>query len=153
PGSLDGQDGGWAALLTHRSLLCLTLSYAAVGYVQYLFFYWMQYYFLNVLEMDKGQSRLYSTGCTLAMGAGMLLGGWLADRLQEQWGRRSGRVAVAAGGMLATGVLLGLGILASQPGWIVLWFALALAAVGATEGPFWTTAVELGGRRGGTAAA
>ena len=30
--------------------------------------------------------------------------------------------------------------------------ALALAAVGACEAPIWTTAVELGGRRGGTAA-
>jgi dipeptide/tripeptide permease len=28
-----------------------------------------------------------------------------------------------------------------------------MAAVGACEGPFWTTACELGGRRGGTAAA
>src|SRR5207253_10444687 len=44
------------------------------------------------------------------------------------------------------------GLLATHPGWIVLWFALALAAVGATEGPFWATALELGGRRGGTAA-
>src|SRR5262249_30694726 len=77
----------------------------------------------------------------------------LADRFQKQWGRRRGRAAVAAGGMLASAVLLGLGILARQPEWIVLWFALALAAVGATEGPFWTTAVELGRRRRGTAAA
>ena len=29
----------------------------------------------------------------------------------------------------------------------------AMAAAGACEGPFWTTAIELGGRRGGTSAA
>jgi dipeptide/tripeptide permease len=34
----------------------------------------------------------------------------------------------------------------------VTWFALALAAVGATEGPLWATALELGGRHGATAA-
>ena len=39
-----------------------------------------------------------------------------------------------------------------SPGWIAFWFALALASVGATEGPMWATALELGGRRGATAA-
>src|SRR5262245_20873851 len=48
--------------------------------------------------------------------------------------------------------LLGLGLLASEPAWIVLRFARARAAVGGTEGPFWATALELGGRRGATAA-
>ena len=32
----------WLCLLTDRNLILLTLSYAAVGYFQYLFFYWMQ---------------------------------------------------------------------------------------------------------------
>ena len=40
-----------------------------------------------------------------------------------------------------------------QPFWIVLWFTLSLGVLGLCEGAFWTTAVELGGTRGGTAAA
>src|SRR5262245_18819521 len=55
--------------------------------------------------------------------------------------------------MVASAALLGLGVYSDEPVWIVTWFALALAPVGATEGPFWITAVELGGRRGGTSAA
>ncbi len=35
---------------------------------------------------------------------------------------------------------------------VLAWFAIALACMGATEGPFWTTAVELGRSRGGTSA-
>jgi dipeptide/tripeptide permease len=54
--------------------------------------------------------------------------------------------------MLGGAVLLGGGLLATEPGWIAVWFALALAAVGATEGPMWATALELGGRRRATAA-
>jgi MFS family permease len=42
---------------------------------------------------------------------------------------------------------------AHDPVWIVTWFSLALGAVGAAEGPFWVTAVELGGRNGGRSAA
>ena len=51
--------------------------------------------------------------------------------------------------LIGSAVLLYAGVLAEETGWIVLWFSLALAAVGACEGPFWVTAIELGGRRGG----
>ena len=67
-------------------------------------------------------------------------------------GYRLGRALVPMFGMIAGAVLLILGILAQQPEWIVFWFALAMAAVGTSEGPFWATAVDLGRGRGGTAA-
>jgi MFS transporter, ACS family, D-galactonate transporter len=56
-------------------------------------------------------------------------------------------------GMAVGSGLLVLGVLATQPAWIVTWFALALGAVGMSEGPFWVTAIDLGGRRGGSSAA
>ncbi len=144
--------GGWWVLLRNRSLVLLTLSYAAIGYFEYLFFFWMHYYFEKVLHVGKDESRLYATILNLAMAAGMLLGGLLADRMARTRGHRFGRRVVVVCGMLAGAWFLGQGVLAEEPGWIVLWFALALAAVGATEGPFWATAVELGGRRGATSA-
>src|SRR5262249_299610 len=142
----------WLPLLRNRSLLLLTLSYAAVGYFEYLFYFWTHYYFDEVLQLGKEQSRLFSTVVNLAMAAGMGLGGLLSDRLQRRCGYRWGRALVAMGGMLAGAGFLVLGILATEPGWIIAWFALALATVGATEGPFWATAVDLGGRHGATAA-
>src|SRR5262249_6080242 len=51
----------WRTLLTDRSLVLLTLSYAAVGYFEYLFYFWMHYYFDEVLKLPKDTSRLYST--------------------------------------------------------------------------------------------
>jgi sugar phosphate permease len=140
-------------LWRNRSLVLLTLSYAAVGYVEYLFFHWLHYYFENVLKLGKNESRLYAAVPTLAMAAGMLLGGWVADRVRMVLGASRGRGIVPVGGMLAGAALVIAGLLAEQTVWVVLWFALALAAVGATEAPFWTLATELGGRRGGTAAA
>src|SRR5262249_54292637 len=137
---------------TNRNLMLLTVSYAAVGYFEYLFYFWMHYYFEKVLKLDKDVSRNYATILYLAMAAGMFLGGWLADRLSLSWGRRRGRIAVIAGGMLGGAALLGGALLATQPGWIVLWLSVALAAVGATEGPMWATALDLGGRRRATAA-
>jgi MFS family permease len=146
------EGGRWRALLTNRSLILLTLSYAAVGYFEYLFYFWMHYYFEGVLKLGTYESRNYASVLYLAMAAGMVLGGWLADALTRVWGRRPGRAAVVVVGMLGGAAFLGGGLLATEPGWIVLWFALALAAVGATEGPMWATALELGGRRRATAA-
>lgn len=143
----------WRTLLGHRSLVLLTLSYGAVGYFQYLFFYWMTYYFQTVLRLPEATSRFYAAIPPLAMAAGMPLGGWLSDRLELTVGKKKGRGIVPMAGMTAGALLLMLGAVAREPAWIVFWFALALGAVGASEGPFWATAVELGGRRGGSSAA
>ena len=47
--------------------------------------------------------------------------------------------------------LFGLGLLADQANWKVTWFTLAFGALGLSEAPFWATAVDIGGRAGGTA--
>jgi ACS family D-galactonate transporter-like MFS transporter len=143
----------WRALLRNRSLILLTLSYAAVGYFQYLFFYWMHYYFEKVLKLGASASAFYAAIPPLAMAVTMPLGGWLSDRLQRVLGFRLGRTLVPAIGMLLSALLLGLGVLAKEPGWIVGWFTLALGAMGASEGSFWSSAVEAGGAQGGTGAA
>lgn len=143
----------WTSLLRNRNLILLTLSYAAVGYFQYLFFYWMHFYFDEVLHLGKEASRVYTTIPPLAMAITMPLGGWLSDWLQRKRGYWFGRAMVPMIGMLAGAAFLGLGVLAKDPRWIVACFSLALGAVGAAEGPFWATVVEVGGKRGGTAAA
>jgi MFS family permease len=154
PGHPQERDASsWWPLLRHRGLILLTLSYAAVSYFQYLFFYWMGYYFEAVLHLPVARSRAYAAILPLAMAAGMPLGGWLSDRLEAALGSHRHRRLVPMAGMSAGAVLLGLGVLAREPAWIVALFALALGAVGLAEGPSWSTAVELGGRRGGSSAA
>ena len=139
-------------LWRNRSLIFLTLSYAAVGYFEYLFYFWIHYYFEDVLHLGKEKSRWFATISNLSMAVGMAAGGWISDRLQRRFGYRLGRALVPVGGMLAGAGLLGLGLLAEEPNWIVVWFALAMAAVGASEGPFWATAIDLGGKNAATSA-
>jgi MFS family permease len=133
--------------------LLLAASYSAVGYFQYLFFYWSEYYFQEVMRLSTAQSRANTTLLILALGLGMPVGGWLADRMQQRYAGRVGWALVPGMAMALSAVFLFLGVGAREPFWIVTLFALAMFALGASESSFWQAAVELGGRRGGTAAA
>jgi MFS family permease len=152
PAGVVAHRADWLVLLRNRSLVLLTFSYAAVGYFEYLFYFWIRHYFQNELKLDKADSRMAATIANLAMAGGMFLGGWLSDLAMRRFGYRLGRALVPVAGMLASAGLLLLGIAAQEPEWVVVWFSLAMAAVGASEGPFWATAIDLGGRRGATSA-
>jgi MFS family permease len=137
----------------HRpSVICITLSYAALGYFQYLFFYWIGYYFETIQQQDRSVARGYSTLVTLAMGVGMVCGGWLADRVPQSFSPRTRRALVPVLGMIASGLVFELGLLGSEARTTLAAFTVAAALIGACEGSFWTTVVELGGPFGGTAA-
>jgi MFS family permease len=83
----------------------------------------------------------------------MPLGGSLSDWLERKLGSRLGRKGVPIAGMVFSATFLVLGIMTKSPFWIVTFFTISLGSLGTAEGPFWQTAVQLGGRHGGTAAA
>lgn len=140
-------------VLRRPSVICITLSYAALGYFQYLFFYWIEYYFEQIQHQDRSVARGYSTMITLAMGVGMISGGWLADRVPHSITPRLRRALVPVIGMIASGIVFELGLLGPNPRSTLAAFAVAAALIGACEGSFWTIVVELGRRFGGTTAA
>ena len=101
-------------VIRRRSVICITLSYAAYGYFQYLFFYWIEYYFEQIQHQGVAVARGYSTMITLAMGVGMISGGWLADRVPRSFSPRTRRALVPVVGMIASGVVFELGLLAPE---------------------------------------
>ncbi len=146
-----GLQNSWT-LLANPSLLSLTASYAAVGYFQYLFFYWMQFYFENILKFEPSKSRWLSTAMTFTMGLGMLIGGRLADHRRSGGGRHAHRIVPIAC-LLVSAVLVLIAVLSSNNNLKIALFLLSMAAVGGTEGSYWTQAVALGRTRGGTSGA
>jgi MFS family permease len=151
---LQERKTSWWSPLRNRSVLLLTISYAAIGYLEYLFFFWMNHYFDKILHIEKERSRIYTAILLLSLGAGMIAGGWLADRLRRSFfGPWVGFAMVPMAGMTLGAISLGMGVLGNSITEIIVWLGLAMFAVGATEAPTWTAAVELGGRHGGTAAA
>ncbi|MGC8641109.1 MAG: MFS transporter, partial [Isosphaeraceae bacterium] len=115
PEPVSNDTGAWHQLLRSRSLVLLTLAYAAVSYFQYLFFYWMSYYFETVLTLPTGQSHNYAAIPPLAMALGMPLGGWLSDRLEHARGSPASRRIVPMAGLAAGALFLLCGVLARTP--------------------------------------
>jgi ACS family glucarate transporter-like MFS transporter len=145
--------GEFWALLRNRSLLFLTANYAAVGYYEYTLFYWMKYYFSDILKYEEITSRYFTSVVTSAMVAAMPLGGILSDRLVRLWGYRAGRSSVPVFGMLASAVLLAVATQARGQVAVVTLFFLAHAAIGLCEAPTWVAGLEIGGKCCGTSGA
>ncbi len=150
PGMQASPDG---SILYRRELWLISLSYMAFGYFQYLFFYWLDYYLKDVLGVDKVDARNDSFWITLAQGAGMVVGGMCTDNVCGWLGVvRGRRVIVMTGmGMGAVGALVA--VLAQSELHVVLAFAASMGALGMSEGVFWTTATDIGGRNRGVVAA
>jgi ACS family D-galactonate transporter-like MFS transporter len=148
-----GSAGGFPRLITDSNLLFLTLSYGLLGYFQYLFFYWAEYYFESQMQLSTQNSRWSSTLLTLAMAVGMFVGGWLSDRTRRRFPGRWGLAAVPmlALGIAGTATYLSLGDRSASA--VVVGLAIAMGAAGICEGSYWSTAVRLGRQHGGTAAA
>jgi ACS family D-galactonate transporter-like MFS transporter len=140
-------------LFTNRSLVLLTLSYGAVGYIQYLFFYWIEYYFSKVLKVEPEASRWSTFAILTAMAVGMALGGWVSDALCRRLGQRWGCRLIALTGMGLCAAFSLLGLTTADPAIITLFFSLSFAALGLCEGIFWTSAPALEPRSGGLACA
>ena len=140
-------------MLSQGNLWLLTLSYAAYGYFQYLFFYWMGYYFKQVLHVPEVDARWASFWIMLAMGAGMTIGGRCTDVACEALGTMPGRRAMVLTGMVL-GALFGV-IAVNVTGLtnVALCLAVSMAAAGMVEGVFWTTATEIGGKSRGLSGA
>jgi ACS family glucarate transporter-like MFS transporter len=145
--------GDFIEWLKNRDLILLTCNYAAVGYYEYMLFYWINHYFVTVHGCSEDKSRLLTSIVTSAMLFAMPLGGLLSDRLVRAWGYRAGRTVVPVVGMLASAGLLFAATRAEDLTHAVAFFFLAHAAISLCEAPTWVAGLEIGGEHCATAAA
>ena len=144
-------DAGVWSLLRNRNILLLTAGYIALNYFEYIFFYWIYYYFGVIRKVGASQSAIYTTVMLLVMMIMLPLGGWVSDRLIPRLGSIPACRTVAVAGMVLSAALLyvGTNLVAGLPMVALLSLALGLAAL--TEGPFWAALIEAGGSHVGAA--
>jgi len=136
--------GAWA-LFKSRNILLLTAGYFALNYFEYIFFYWMYYYFGEIRKVGASQSAIYTTILLLVMMVMLPLGGWVSDRLVPRLGSTPAYRIVAVAGMVLSAALLYLGTNLVTGFLMVALLSLALGLAATSEGPFWAALIDAGG--------
>ena len=140
-------------LLRQGNLWLLSLSYAAYSYLQYLFFYWLDYYFKSVLHVSNADSRRASFYIFLTMGAGMAIGGLSTGVMCRLFGTNRGRRCIVMTGLILGALFARLGVQMEDYLSVSVCLAISMGLLGMCEGVFWTTATDIGGRARGFAGA
>jgi ACS family glucarate transporter-like MFS transporter len=143
----------WRELLQNRDLLLLSLSYLTVNYFEYIFFYWPYYYFSQVRHTSLANTAIYTTAIWISWAIMTPVGGWAADRLGVRFGRRIGLRIIPIVTLSLGAVFTFFGARLSDPLGAAILMCLALGLAAATEGPYWTAAMEVGARQSGAASA
>jgi sugar phosphate permease len=142
---------GLRKLLTNRNVVLLALGYGTVSYFEYIFFYWMYYYFREIRRLSQSETSIYTTVIFLAWVVMTPLGGWLSDRLTRTFGKKTGRPIVPVCCILLSAFLLFLGTHVLSSLLLGSLLALSFGLASASDGPFWAATIDAGGEDVGAA--
>lgn len=143
----------WKELLTNRDLMLLTAGYFTVNYFEYIFFFWLYYYFGRIRKMGMDQSAIYTTLMWIAWIVMTPIGGWISDRLITRFGMRNGRRIVPVVGLTVSAILVYIGCNVTGTLPTVVLLCLSLGAAASTDGPYWAAAIDASGGHSGTGSA
>jgi ACS family glucarate transporter-like MFS transporter len=148
-------ESGWLwsslSVLKDRNIAWLSVSYFCDSYVLFVFVFWLFLYLLEERGMTVMSSGRYAA---LPYIAGMILApaaGVLCDRLVLRWGLAWGRRSVAMVSLALSAAFLFVGVGAGSPVTAIVGLSLAVGFLLCTEGAYWSTSMDLGGERAGTA--
>ena len=138
-------------LFRDRNLQLITFAYAGLGYFQYIFFYWIYYYFDQVRRLPAHESAGYTTILFVVEGVMMPLGGLVSDRVTRTRGAQFGRRVVPMVGLTLSAVCTYLGTISYETAAVVLFLSLAFGFAACCEGPFWAFLTDAAGQNVGAA--
>lgn len=141
----------WKILLTDRNIILLTLGYVAVDYFEYIFFFWIYYYFGEIRHIGADRSAVYTTFLFLTWLVMTPIGGWVSDRMVARYGRKAGLRIVGISGLLLSAVLMYAGANTENIGIAVGLMSLALGFASCSDVTFWAGTINVAGEHVGAA--
>ena len=141
----------WLAMLRNRSLLLLSLSYFFIGYVLYVFVFWLFTYLVDVRGFSIIRSGIFSSLPFIVAFVLSPLGGAACDRLTRRFGARQGRRLTAMAGILAAATGLAVGMRAGNPYLAVAALSLAFGFQMFAESAYWSATMDIAGPATGAA--
>lgn len=151
PTANTGSANGIKKALGNRNVVLLALGYMTVGYFEYIFFFWIYYYFSQVRRMTPGETSVYSSVIFLAWVVMTPLGGWLSDWLIKNFGKKRGMPIVPVGGVLSSALLLYWGTHVDRSWAVGGLLAISFGLASATDGPYWAATIDAGKQNVGSA--
>jgi MFS family permease len=139
----------WRRLLRHRGLVALCAMYFGAIYGWYFYLTWLPTYLLRARGFDLRAVGWLAALPLLAIAAGSLAGGALADRLARRFGPRAGLRAPGLVGLPLAALAIAAAVATPEPRLAAYLLAAAagLAALGVA--PAWAVCLALGGRHAG----
>lgn len=133
----------WRLLLKRPDLWCLTFSYAALGYIGYIYFSWFYLYLVNVRGFSLVSGGWFSTAPFFISAAVAPLGGWLSDTLSHRYGKRVGRCGIGFICPLIAAGLIYCGAATSDPYLSVILLSLGEGFLFLSVAAYWATTIDL----------
>ncbi len=149
-GAEEHKTAPWTTILSNRSVLAMSVSYFAYGYVAYIFFTWFFIYLSKVRGLDLKSSALYSMLPFIGMATASPLGGWIADRLTATRGKRLGRCGVAVISMALASIFLALATQVESARLASVVLAGGAGALYLAQSAFWAVTADIAGASAGT---
>jgi MFS transporter, ACS family, glucarate transporter len=140
----------WRTLLADRNLALLTIGMGALGYFEYVFFYWIFYYLGEVRGLGASDSAIYTAVLFLTWLVMTPFGGWACDKLLIRYGPRGLRI-VAAGSLIIAAILLFIGINVKGTIPAVALMSLSLGWAACSDVAYWATTIHIAGNDVGAA--
>ena len=130
-------------LLGSRDLLALTVSYGCMNYVYYLLGNWSFLYLMQERHFTLLEGGWLASMPPLASALGAGIGGKLGSVFGTRYGTRWGLHIIPLISLPAAGLLLLLGVTATNPYLAVGALALCFACVELNEGPYWSAVMHV----------
>jgi ACS family glucarate transporter-like MFS transporter len=145
--------GFWWSLgvLKDPNVAWMSLSYFCDSYVLFMFVFWLFLYLEEQRGMSVMASGLYGA---LPFVAGLILSplaGLACDALAVRWPGGWGRRSIAMASLLLSAMFLLVGVNVASPVAAITGLSLAVGFLLCTETAYWSTSMDLGGARAGTA--
>lgn len=138
-------------LFRNRNMLLISASYFLDSYVLAMFVYWFYLYLVDERGFGLLKGGVVSSLPWIAALVLVPAGGRWCDRLSARRGPRTGRRAVAMTALGVSSSLLLWGARTGNPVVAVAALSLCVGFLMSTEGPFWSSAIDISGPHAGTA--
>jgi ACS family glucarate transporter-like MFS transporter len=139
----------WATIFSSKTVLALTASYFAFGYVAWLFYTWFYTYMAKGRGIDLKTSAIFTMLPFIALTIGCLGGGVLSDWVATHFSLRMGRCLVPALSLAVAAALLVIGSGMRSPVAAAVILACGEGVLFISQSIFWAVTADIAGEHVG----